>query len=91
MCIRDRVAGAQRRERDQTRKKLKEGTREKSQQPGGGRYLSVNKKGTGGRKERVKRSNSRGGGGDLSANTNNEKHLVGFCTIIWRVYWTYVR
>ena len=32
-----------------------------------------------------------GGGGDLSANTKNEKHLVGFRTITRRVYWTYVR
>ena len=39
----------------------------------------------------MKRSNSREGGRDLSANTKNEKHLVGFRTIIWRVYWTYVR
>ena len=46
---------------------------------------------TGGKKERVKRSNSRGVGGDLSANTNNEKLSVGFRTIIWRVYWPYVR
>ena len=33
-----------------------------------------------------------GGWRDLSSvNTKNEEHLVGFRTIIWRVYWTYVR
>ena len=55
-----------------------EGTREKSQQPGGGGDLSAYKQETGGTKERVKRSNSREGGGDLRV-------------IIWRIYLKYVR
>ena len=49
-----------------------EGTREKSQQPGCGGDISACKQDTGEKKKRVKRSNSRGGGGDLSANTKNE-------------------
>ena len=52
--------------------KKAEGTREKSLQPGDDRYLSAYKQETDGTKERVKRSNNRGGGGDLSANTKNE-------------------
>ena len=66
--IRYQVSGTQRKKRDQTWKQRKEGTREKIQQPRGG-DLSAYKRATAGRKERVKRSNSREGGGDLSANT----------------------
>ena len=52
--------------------------REKSQQPRGGGDLPAYKQETVKRKERVKRSNSRGGGGDLSANTVTKS--------IWWVY-----
>ena len=49
-------------------KRVEGRNREKSQQPGGGGDLFAYNQETGEREERVKRSNSRGRGGDFSAN-----------------------